>query len=297
MISPLFTPSRDLPFGRDASGRYLPWIIGFMVHLAVLALAAAMLLSSLGGGWRSDLAGKLSVQIMPGIDAAPDDSSTAKALELLSATPGVVAAEPLSDEHVSKLLEPWLGPGSAGQGLPMPRLIDVTLQPGFRIDAAALARDLARAAPGAVLDDHGVWLGRLLSISRAIEAIALSILALIVIAATATVAFTMRAGLAIHEEIIEVLHLVGAEDRYIAGQFQAHALRLALKGGIGGFVLGAATLTALGWIAGGIGGGLIPDLMLTIPQWLALACLPVAAAAIVTITAHLTVIRALARMA
>ena len=61
-------------------------------------------------------------------------------------------------------------------------------------------------------------------------------------AAVLTVIFTTRAGLAVHHAVVEVLHLIGARDGYIARQFQRQALRLALRGGIVGLVLTLATL-------------------------------------------------------
>ena len=55
--------------------------------------------------------------------------------------------------------------------------------------------------------------------------------------------------MAANRPIVEVLHFIGATDRYVAGQFQRHFLALGLKGGaIGG---GAAVVVFL--IAGLIG--------------------------------------------
>ena len=49
------------------------------------------------------------------------------------------------------------------------------------------------------------------------------------------VAFATRGAMAGNHEIIGVLHFVGAEDRFIAREFQRHFLRLGLRGGaIGG---------------------------------------------------------------
>ncbi len=299
MIGLRFNSGRDLPLGGDVSARFLPWIIGFMVVLAALASAAAMVLSRTESGWRAELSGKLTVQIMPAAGRADSGGTIARmrtALDLLRASPGVVRAEAMSDDALTALLEPWLGPDIADAGLPMPRLIDVTLDSDVAVDTPALARRLARAVPGAVLDDHGVWLQRLLSLVGAIETVALSLLGLICLAAMVTVAFTTRAGLVIHDDIIEILHLVGAEHRYIARQFQAHTLGLALKGGIGGFLFAAAALVAVGFAVPAAETGLLPQMSLSMLQWLVLAVLPLAAAAIATVTAHVTVMRSLAAM-
>ena len=39
LLGRLFRCGRDVPLGGDASGRFLPWITGLMVYLAVVALA------------------------------------------------------------------------------------------------------------------------------------------------------------------------------------------------------------------------------------------------------------------
>ena len=39
----MFTRRSDLPLDKDALSRFLPWLIAFMVFLAVLAMANALL--------------------------------------------------------------------------------------------------------------------------------------------------------------------------------------------------------------------------------------------------------------
>jgi cell division transport system permease protein len=297
----MFSTGRDLPLGRDASSRFLVWIIGFMVILGSLALASAMLLSDVGRDWRVELAGKLTVQIMPegdggDADATALDLRVRMAEQFLAGQPGIAHVETLSDRRIAMLLEPWLGPRSREDALPIPKLIDVQLVPGSAVDISDLTRRLGELIPGSSIDDHGVWLTRLLTLTGAIETVALSILGLILLAAAATVVFTTRTGLAIHDKEIELLHLVGAEDQYIARQFQVHALTLSLKGGIAGMLVAAVALAALGMIGEGAAIGMIPPLTLSISQWLIIALLPLATSLIATSTARLTVMRSLAGM-
>ena len=292
--------SSDLALQRDASSRLLPWLIAFMVWLAAIALAGAMVLSTAGAKWRSGLAGTLTVQIVPVGGEGPEalDERTRAALSLLRATAGVERAEALPEEHVLKLLEPWIGKGAfAGElGLPLPRLIDVRVAEGAALDTGALGARLAASVPGAALDDHGVWLDRLLALAGAVEGVAYAVLALIGLAAVATVVFTTRTGLVIHQDEIELLHLIGAQDSYVARQFERHALGIGLRGGLAGLGLAVATLLLIGTLAGRIETGLLPPLSLTVVQWTGLAALAIAAALISVLTARFTVMRALARM-
>ncbi len=182
----------------------------------------------------------------------------------------------------------------------MPRLIDVRIDPAAPPDLAALRARLA-TLPGAVLDEHRLWLDGLADLALSIEITALLILALIGAVAVLTVIFTTRAGLAVHHGVIEVLHLIGARDGYIARQFARQVLSLGLRGGIAGLALAVLTLLGIGHAGAampylGQGVGLLPALTLAPWHWAVLAGLPLAVALIAMITASIVVRRALARM-
>ena len=296
----------DLPLNQDASGRFLPWIIGFMVYFAALALAATMVLDEMLSRWQIGLTGTLTVQIAADqiapdqIAGVPADDEQAMRIDqvvgLLQETPAVAGIELLNDDDVAHLLEPWLGPSEALAGLPLPVLIAVNLRPGATIDLAALRQRLAEAAPGTTVDDHGRWLSDLVTLARSVKLLGVIVLSLVGFAAVITVVFVTRTGLSIHRRVIELVHLIGARDAYIARQFEAHALRLGLAGGAFGVGLAVLTLLALGHVIGDIESPLLPPLSLRPRHWLVLALLPVAAAAIAMLTARLTVLRSLNRV-
>ena len=112
---------------------------------------------------------------------------------------------------------------------------------------------------------------------------------MIAAAAAAVVAFATCAGLAARRDVVEVLHLAGAEDGYIARLFQVRFARVA---GLAGFLGRGRSGAALGAglrIAGGGREGLIAprcrfawsDLLAVVPCPL-LAALVAAAAAQIT---------------
>jgi cell division transport system permease protein len=280
----------DIPFDRDGSGRFLPWLIALMVYLAALAASGALALDRDLASWDRGLSGALTVELPPaGRDAHDLDAAVAA----LRAAPGVLSARALTRDEVAQLLQPWLG-AELPRELSLPRLIDLRIVPGAA-DPAALAALVQKAAPGAELDDHPAWLGRLATLVREIEATAIAVVVLIGAAAVLTVIFTTRAGLSMHRDVIELLHLMGARDGYIARQFDRQALRLGLVGGALGIALALATVLALGEAAGAaalLGGGLGLGPL----DYAALALLPVAAALLAMATARLTVLRALASM-
>ena len=73
---------------------------------------------------------------------------------------------------------------------------------------------------------------------------------LVACAAGAVVAFATRAGLAARRDVVEVLHLSGAKDRYIAGLFQRRFAFLAARAGLYGAIAAAAVAA----VARGLGG-------------------------------------------
>ena len=154
--------------------------------------------------------------------------------------PGFVEIKPFSKDESAKLLEPWLGSGLSFEDLPVPRVIVARVQPGTALDLVALRSRVAQMAPTASVDDHRAWIERMRSMTGATVFAGVGILALVIIATIISVSFATRGAMAANRPIVEVLHFVGAGDRYIANRFLRHFLRLGLQGGvIGG---GAAML-------------------------------------------------------
>jgi cell division transport system permease protein len=297
----MFRARLDLPLERDGSVRFLPWIVALMVYLASLALAGTLVVRDAVARWDRGLTGTLTVELPAPSAAGRDDGAVELALKVLRATPGVLRAEPFDARRTAALLEPWLGNDIDAQDLPLPRLIDVETGPRAGLDLGALGQRLAAAVPGAQLDDHRRWLDRVLRTALAIEIVAGMVVALVGSAAVLAVVFATRTGLAVHHGIVEVLHLIGARDGYIARQFEWHALRLGIKGGIAGLVLAIATL--VGVAAAAAQAGAIDDAVRVLPalsapatEWALLLLLPVAAGLVAMLTARITVLRALKRL-
>jgi cell division transport system permease protein len=288
----MFWKTRDLALDADPARRFLPWLVAMIVYLASLALAGMMSLSAAVDRWDRGLTGTLTVQI-PAPATGTADDAVARALAALKATPGVESARVLGTDEISALLEPWLGSGTLARELPLPRLIDVRVRAAAAPDVEGLTAVVRAAAPGAVIDDHKKSLDRLIALAHTVELVALGIVVLVTLAAVATVIFITRTGLAIHAGGIELLHLIGAADGYVARQFQGQALELALKGGVIGCVLTAATVFLLGRAAAALGTGILPDFTLSPAQWGALAAVPLGVAVIGMVTARMTVMAAL----
>ncbi|MBL8806455.1 MAG: cell division protein [Rhodospirillales bacterium] len=278
----------ELALERDRERRWIAAVVGALAFLATLALGLALALAGTAQRWQSSFEGTLTAEIPAGGDAAA-------ALRVLRAEPGVARAELLARAKAEALLAPWLGAGNLAD-LPIPALIDVKLREKVRVDVPGLRTRLAAAVPGATLDDHSGWLAGFLALARAATIVASIVVVAVALAAASCVAFATRAGLAMHREAVDLLHLVGAEDRYIAGQFAHAAMRLAFAGASAGALGAAAVLAVAHSVASTAQSLAVPLPALGAWDWAALAAVPLAATVVAAAAAYATVMRNLGRI-
>jgi len=232
-------PQRPLAPTDSVAGRSLVIVIAITTFLAALAAGAALLVADASADWRKELAREITVQVRP-VEGRDLDADVAAVTRTVLAANGVREARAYTKEESEALLSPWLGEGLDLAELPTPRMVVVKIDPRDPPDLAKLRASLAQTTPAAVLDDHRVWLERLSRMAGTVVAIAALVFVLIVAAMAVAVASATRAAVATNREIVEVLHLVGADDAFIAGEFQSRFLALGLRGAvIGG---GAAAL-------------------------------------------------------
>ena len=136
----------DLPLAGDSSARFLPWIIGCMVYLAALALAATMAADRLADRWRADLVGTFSVQIPP--DASTTDVERERLLgevaDAVAAMDGVASVRIIGEAEKLKLLEPWLGAAGLPEGVRLPDIVVMQMRADAVPDAAVRQQILLR---------------------------------------------------------------------------------------------------------------------------------------------------------
>jgi len=208
---------------------------GSMAFLAVFALSLSLAAGRLAERWGDELGRSATIRI-----AAPADqqqAQTAAALRILETTRGVDRARALTDAEQSALLAPWFGADLALDALPVPRLIEV-IETAEGMDAAGLRLRLAAEVPGAVLDDHSRWRDPLVDAAQRLRLLGWTSIGLIAAVTAAMVTLAANAALAANAQVISVLRLVGATDRYIAQAFIRRFTLRALIGAAAGMVLG-----------------------------------------------------------
>lgn len=306
----------ELGLRQALSDRILPALVAAMSFLAALALAGGIAAASLARHWQGGAANTVTVQVPRPNQAAEragsgaDDTRRARAIATLQASPDVASARVLSDDELSDLLRPWLGAGIERLSLPLPAVLEVRLRDP-RADVAALSRKLEAVAPGALVESHGDWLGRLSALANSLIACAVLAVLVVALVAAAVVAVATRAGLAARKDAIEIVHGLGATDGFVAGRFAKRAAGLAAVGGLAGGLAAlpvlvvlanlAAPFTAPAASAGEPHTTLAEAAMRAVaalppPLWLVLPGLPAFAATIGFLTAQGTVRRWLRRL-
>ncbi len=285
----------DLGLRHALGDRMLPLLVAAMTFLAALALAGSAGAAALVRHWQEGAAAALTVQVpAPGDAASGGQTRLDAVLAALRATPGIAAVHALTAGELAALLRPWLGEAAGDLALPLPAVVAAHLAPGGA-DFSALQARLAAAAPGALVESHGIWVQRLALLARSLQACAWLVLAVVAGVAAAVVAVATRAGLAARRDAIEIVHGLGATDRYIAARFARRTMRLAGLGGLLGLLAALPVLAALAMLAAPFTGP--PALADLPPELLAgLPALPFAAAAIGFATAQATVRRWLRRL-
>src|SRR5690348_1844052 len=110
---------------RDKGAGSLDVVIAVMAFLAALALGASLLADRAAMTWRTGLAGRITVQILPPEKARmPLEQQVQAALSALRDTPGIVHVAQVSEQETVALVRPWLGADALVSELPLPRLID-----------------------------------------------------------------------------------------------------------------------------------------------------------------------------
>jgi cell division transport system permease protein len=217
------------------SGRALVAVVAIMTFLASLTTGAVVLVRASAAEWQSEVASEITIQLrpVPGRDLERD---TRAVVDVVKSQPGIVTVRPFSNDESAKLLEPWLGSGLSLNDLPVPRVIVARVAPDTALDLAGLRGRIVQVAPSATVDDHRAWIERMRSTTGATVLAGIGILALVIAATIISVSFATRGAMAANRPIVEVLHFVGAGDRYIANRFLRHFLLLGCQGGLIGVV-------------------------------------------------------------
>lgn len=285
-------PELDLPLADTISARFLQWTVAGLTLLAVCALAVA----ALGHAAVREAARRpLVLTIALTVPRERVDDAQRALLDHLRSRPGVLLVEPVPEKELAELVDPWLaGSGALPAGAFLPPLVDVALQPGAVSDPAAFQAELRQIVPelsvgAAAPPALGADVGRLM------RAIGLGAGVSVLVAAAAVAVALTRMSLGRQEEAVDLLRLMGANDRYLVRQYELHAAVEALRGAAIGFVMAVLGFLAVLELARKFGGGVVQSVALRPVDWVLLAIAPVVLVLVVTFATRIVATRGLAR--
>ena len=292
----------DLPLNKDSGSLFLKTLVALMTILAVFALCASFTLSQMTQRWSSGLENKATVEIPTEdkfgtlIPAQIMEKTTKNVLALLDNNTNVETVQRMSSDEVKTLVTPWLGEDITFENVTLPEIITVTFKDSNNLDPKLLESRLKNYGEHIRLDTHEAWLSNLLKFTSALNFSALLISALIAITTIIAVAGAIQSRMAVYHEELELLHLMGATDKYITGQLQRYSFITCFIGAVIGTGIGLFSVLIMGWLLKHQALDLVPALTISPFQVIFLLTLPLLIALLGMITAKYTVLRILAKM-
>jgi cell division transport system permease protein len=276
-------------------------VIAIMSFLACLTAGAVYMVNQSANAWVNDIASEITVELDPVNTADIEKKMTLVSL-FLAKQAGITRVKPLTAEDSAKLLEPWLGKSDALSALPIPRLIAVEIDRSNPPDIKTISEALTQNFEGVTLDDHRRWQAEIRTLTRSAALGGLAVLALVAAATIAVIVSATRSAMASNREIIEVLHYVGANERFISREFERHFLGLGVRAGLVGAIAAAITFLLLPVVTHTLGGGsltatemsrLVGSGELDFPGYLLCVLVVFVVASLCMLTSRLGVIRVL----
>lgn len=260
----LYAEARTGETGRDrkqtpivpagsVTGRSLTLVIAIMCFLACLTAGSVYMINKSADAWLRDMASEVTVQVEPS-DKIDTDKIVKETVAFLTKQPGVTNVRALSLDESAGLLEPWLGQADVLKSLPVPRLVALEIDRSSPPDLDALRQKLGQQFKGVSLDDHRHWQQQIRTVTRSFALGGLMILLLVAAATIAIIVSATRSSMASNRDIVEVLHFVGATDKFIAREFSAHFLKLGIKSGLVGALAAGVVFLAAPMVVELIGG-------------------------------------------
>ncbi len=285
-------------FHRQKLGAMLAFLIGSMVFLGSLAMAAQAVLVRTARVWEHDAQNRWTMEVLPqaGESSAQREQRVQKAIDLLQGKKGLVEVEAVSEEETARLLKPWIADPGLLESLALPRLVDLEVAPHGGLKIETLTRELSVAIGEVRLHRHEQGLSQLLGLLKGLGFLAAAMFILTAVSVVSIIAVICRAAMALQKETIELLHFMGATDSVIAAQFQAHVRQLAWPAALVGFLLAVVSVAGLAAALGVFGG-----LSLVAPvSWVTvggvMALVPVVTTGLAIATARISVQRLLRRL-
>ena len=285
-----------LPINEGYSKTFLRVIVAVSVFLFAITLAGVLGINTMFNNAKKQVVSNFTVQVLPMPDYEASRKDLLNVVSFLERYPDVTQVTVLSDNELHALLKPWLGNNVDIELLPIPKLLDVKIMNAKQFDYKELAVRMSEVSAQASINDHNLWLSRLLKFINSLKMLAVTVLLMVAGACMAALIYAVKTGFNFHRDIISILHIMGATDEYVAMNYVKQISQMSFAAGIIGTVLAIPAILIVGDMAKGIEAGIFNSVTFSVENWLVILLLPVLSVIMTAITSYVTVVKTLRNM-
>ena len=292
----------EIPFDDEENSVFMYVLSSIYMYLFVVVLAIVMSINTMVTNWEKDILGAITVQVTPiedenkKIDLDKTEEQLNKVLQFVENSKGVRSVHVIDDKTVEKLMAPWLGNNVDVSALPIPRLLDVQLHEDAEINYDEMTQGLHKVTPNASIDNHRLWLNRLLKFAGSLKTLALSVLLMVAGICAFSIYYSARTSLGINLNTIEILHIIGAKDDYIAKQYAKSYAKIGFFSGVIGLIFAIPSIVLVSKYGISTGSGLLSGAGLSAFHWFIMMSAPLFSLFYAMVTAYYTVRKSLEKM-
>ena len=217
-----FKKHSELPLEKDGANLFLKVMTTVSVFVFVLVFAVYLVLNGVVQNWTVGMSNTLTVQLEPSERALSASEQAQRRQVVVDFFENLDAVERVgfvSEKQMQKL------------------------------DMEKTAAALSEKAPYASLDNHRLWLERLVKFANVLRLLSFLMLCMVFSVCILSISYAVCTSLAIHRPIIEILHIMGAKDSYMASQYAHQNFILGFCAGLAGMLLGVLAIKSIGSVA------------------------------------------------
>ena len=290
----------DIAFKTDINQNFLPFITAFMVFLASITFATALIGNNTASDWNKHMTNNLTIQVLPNMSHKKPQKEIEERIknitEILKQTPGVKSFHAMNINETQELLKPWIGDFINDKDIPLPRIISVETSDVIPVNTRALTNEIKNYSSLIKIETYETWMYEFKSMISAIQTL-LGIIIILILSTTAiTISYTTKSGLHINQKVIEIMHMVGATDTYITTQFSRQMMKLAIIGGSIGYIISCIIIFFIKAFSNDLNDGIIGNFNTYPYIYLYILIIPIIAGIIAKVSAILTIKKELNKM-
>ncbi|MBV00059.1 MAG: hypothetical protein CMM24_06840 [Rhodospirillaceae bacterium] len=227
-------------FKLAGSNFFLGWIMSSMIYLALLAVLFSTVSTLSFDKWRSATRDLVTIHVPKPAEIIDSDDGVTRldeTLKILRAFPDIESFTVLEKNDIERLINPLVDKDIL-KNILLPALIEIRLKRNNSLPD--LNNALKNLSTDIFIESHAeLFLPDAKAFSGAKKLFSV-IVGLTLFVAMISIIFAVHAGLAINRETIQVMHLIGAKNGFIARTFQKHVLKVL------GFSSACGTALAMG---------------------------------------------------